>query len=92
MKAKSVSAVLSPQRLVDISLVLNKAVRREIDIIDLQSTKGLVFYEAVTKGIVALVRNRSLLADLMKEAVYYEADFLPAIRTLLEKRTGIAHA
>lgn len=81
-----------PERLVDISLQLVRRIHREIDIIDLRTTRGLVFYEALTKGVVLLADNRQLMADLMKEAVYYGADFLPAVRTLLRKRTGVADA
>jgi predicted nucleotidyltransferase len=84
-------STLSPERLVEISHLLGRAVRREIDIIDLRSTKGLVFYEAMTKGVVVLVRDKTLMAELMKETVYYAADFLPAVQSMLEKRTGVKH-
>mgnify|MGYP006304407089 CR=1 FL=1 len=36
-----------------------------------------------------LVRDKTLMAELMKETVYYAADFLPAVQSMLEERTGV---
>jgi len=80
------NAPFDAARLMDLIHRLSGAVHREVDVIDLNRTKGLVFYEALTKGKRLVVKDTVLLARFMTEAVYYHADFLPLVRACLDER------
>jgi predicted nucleotidyltransferase len=70
----------------ELSGLLSGSISRPVDLIDLVSTKGLVFYQALTKGIKIMVKDRVLLSELMKECVYFGEDFLPYITGMLERK------
>jgi predicted nucleotidyltransferase len=70
----------------ELSGLLSGSISRPVDLIDLVSTKGLVFHQALTKGIQIMVKNRVLLSELMKECVYFGEDFLPYITGMLERK------
>lgn len=79
-------SALSWDRLQEIRITVGKVLRREIDIVDLQTSKGLIFYEALTKGTIIFSRDRRLMAKMMTEAVYFAADFLPLMKRALENK------
>jgi len=79
-------SALSWDRIQEIRIAIGKVLRREIDIVDLQTSKGLIFYEALTKGTIVFSRNRRLMAKMMTEAVYFGEDFLPLMKRALENK------
>lgn len=58
---------------------------REVDLIDLKTTKGLIFYKAVTGGI-RIKNNPSLFVRLLSEALYFYEDYLPLVKRTQEYR------
>lgn len=58
-------------------IVLSRELHREVDLIDLNVTKGLIFYQALTRGRIVVSRNRGLLLRCMREVVYFGEDILP---------------
>lgn len=78
--------VLTRSRLELIADQLSQSLNRPVDLIDLLSTKGLVFHQALTKGIPVIVKDKRQMARLMNECVLFGDDFLPLITTMLEKQ------
>lgn len=76
------------ERLQEIRIELSRALRREIDIIDLTTSRGLIFYQAMTKGNRVVSTDKRLLARLMTDVVYFAADMLPLISQSLEFRAN----
>jgi predicted nucleotidyltransferase len=84
---------LSSHRMEELSYKLSESVKRPVDLVDLASTKGLIFHQALTKGIPVIVKDKRIMARLMTECVYFGDDFLPAVTRMLEQRARrFAHA
>ena len=84
--AVSVQRPLSIDERLDIINSLSKGLGREIDLVDLSTTHGLLLYEIMTKGKLILCKNTPLKTELMKEVVYFAEDFLPQIEDFLERK------
>jgi predicted nucleotidyltransferase len=65
---------------------LSKGLDREIDLVDLSTTHGLLLYEILTKGKLVLCKDTAFKAELMKEVVYFAEDFLPQIQDFLDRK------
>lgn len=65
---------------------LSKGLGREIDLVDLSTTHGLLLYEILTKGKLVLCKDTALKTELMKEVVYFAEDFLPQIQDFLDRK------
>jgi predicted nucleotidyltransferase len=78
--------VFSLNRMEEIACQLSKSINRPIDLIDLLSTKGLVFHRALTTGVPIIVKEKRILTQLMNECAYFGDDFLPAIIHMLEQK------
>lgn len=72
--------LFSWDRIQEIRLALSKKIHREIDIIDLHQSHGLILYEALTKGKVVIAKEKRQIAKFMTDVVYFAADMLPGIR------------
>jgi predicted nucleotidyltransferase len=84
--AVSVQRPLSIDERLNIINSLSKGLGREIDLVDLSTTHGLLLYEIMTKGKLILCKNTPLKTELMKEVVYFAEDFLPQIEDFLERK------
>jgi predicted nucleotidyltransferase len=73
-------------RLQEICTTLSRKLHREVDIVDLNTSKGMIMYQALTKGRVIVSKNRLLLARLMTDAVYFAADMMPLITMVFKLR------
>lgn len=73
------------QRLRLVGLIA-KTVGREVDLIDLQAVTGTVRHQAMTKGIVLVNKDPDLYAKIIRDMLYYEADFAPQIQQLIDDR------
>jgi hypothetical protein len=73
-------------------IILSRELHREVDLIDLNVTKGLIFYQALTRGRIVVSRNRGLLLRCMREVVYFGEDILllmnRAYATKIRRFTG----
>jgi predicted nucleotidyltransferase len=78
---------LSSPRMEELSFQLSESIKRPVDLIDLMSTKGLIFHQALTKGIPIIVNDKRIMAQLMRECVYFGDDFLPASTRMLEQKS-----
>jgi predicted nucleotidyltransferase len=78
--------VFSPNRMEELTFQFSESINRPIDLIDLLSTKGLVFHQALTTGIPVIVKDKRIMARLMNECVYFGDDFLPSITRMLEQK------
>jgi len=79
---------ISLERQQEIRIALSRKLRREVDIIDLRQARGLIFYQALTKGIIVMARDQRLLARMMTDVVYYAADMLPLVTAALANKTS----
>ena len=85
-------SAFSWDRLQEARIVLCRELHREVDLVDLNVSKGLIFYQALTKGRIVVSRNRDLLLRCMREAVYFGEDVLPLMKqayaTKIRRFTG----
>ncbi len=65
---------------------LSSALHREVDLIDLRNTHGLILSEALTGGVFARRSDKQLVAELMLEVIYFNEDFRPLIDAMHRKR------
>lgn len=84
--AVSAQRQLSIDERINIINALSKGLGREIDLVDLSTTHGLLLYEILTKGKLIFCKNTSLKTELMKEVVYFAEDFLPQIQDFLDRK------
>lgn len=59
---------------------------RPIDLVDLQHAAGLILKEALTKGRLIYVTDRTLYAELIKRMLFDQADFMPYRERILKQR------
>jgi predicted nucleotidyltransferase len=78
-------SIFSWDQLQQLRLQFNLKLHKEIDLIDLLHTRGLIFYQAMTKGIVVMSRDPHFLGRLMIDAVYFAEDMLPSIKRSYER-------
>lgn len=76
----------SPEELVDISLKLSGICQREIDIVDIQKASGVILQEVLCNGKILLKKSPELYASLIRKMWYNQADVMPNIRLILNKR------
>lgn len=73
-------------RLQEIRTTLSRKLQREVDLVDLNASKGMIVYQVLTKGRVVVSKNRLLMARLMTDAVYFAADMLPLMTMVFRLR------
>ncbi len=59
---------------------------RPVDLVDLQATHGAIVGKILKKGTRLFCEDSSLYAELIKRWVFYEADFMPYRRRILQTR------
>ncbi len=72
--------------LIEIADKLSSALHREVDLIDLRNTHGLILSEALTGGVFVRRLDKELLTRLMLEVIYFNEDFRPLIDEMHRKR------
>lgn len=78
--------LMSIERRIELAGILSGVVHKNVDLVDLRSTHGLLLSEILKKGTPLIIKNRELYFYLIKDNVYYNQDFLPLIKRCLEKR------
>jgi predicted nucleotidyltransferase len=85
--AVAADRVLTQQEITNLIEKIAARVGRPVDLVDLQTMQEPIFHHALTTGRVIYCINRSLLASLLKRAIFDEADFLRyRDRALRERR------
>jgi predicted nucleotidyltransferase len=77
---------LSAERRIELSADFSLYLHRNIDLVDLRTVHGLLLSEILTKGVKILIRDKEFYLKIIKENIYYNQDFLPYIKKILEKR------
>ena len=80
------SRPLSIDEMMSTTRRLSQAVRREVDLVDLRVTEGLILREILTKGTALIVHDRGFLVALAKKVVYFSEDLLPYTQRLRQSR------
>lgn len=78
--------VLDPMELVELAGKLSSALHREVDLVDLRVTHGLLLSEALTGGVFVRRSDKQLLTKLMLDVIYFNEDFRPLIDEMHRKR------
>jgi predicted nucleotidyltransferase len=76
----------------DLATRLSQALRREVDLIDLQEVSGVILQQSLCQGKIALQKDSALHARLIKRLWFNQADMMPYTRRiLLERRRRFLH-
>lgn len=62
------------------------AFERPVDLIDLQVTNGMLLHQILTQGEMAFCDDQPLYAELIKEMLYNQSDFMPYYHRILKER------
>ncbi|MDO3379714.1 type VII toxin-antitoxin system MntA family adenylyltransferase antitoxin [Geoalkalibacter halelectricus] len=73
---------------VRLAQALAAGLKREVDLVDLQSVSGLILEQALCKAVIAKNADPELYARLLKRLWYDQADMVPYVRKILEERTA----
>ncbi len=74
--------------LVHLQSSLSSLLEREVDLVDMNRVEGLILQQ-ILKGNVLIKKDTALYAGFIRKVVYFNADILPNIRMILEKRARI---
>ena len=78
--------ILTEER-VEIAIQISKKLKREVDIVDLNQSNGVLLKEILTKGKVLLGdQDSALYFQLLKKHLYFQADFMPTLNMILKRR------
>ena len=69
----------------DLAKDINVLTKRDVDLVDLHTARGLIHYQIMTKG-ERLKGSNAFWVYHMKEALYFHADFLPQLNDMSKKR------
>jgi len=72
--------------LAELQLQLSEALGREADVLDLRNVEGLILRQVLTRGVRLKNQDPQLLASLIRRMWYFEADMMPNIRLILQRR------
>jgi len=70
----------------DLITALSKITGREIDLIDLKTTHGLLLHEIMTTGMLLFCKDTHLKYGFARETVYFAEDFLPQVRDFCDRK------
>ena len=79
------AAPLSPESKLELMAELSLAMKREIDLVDLSTSWGLILRQVLTTGTLALKRSDTAHAMLLKRMLLDQADMEPLRRRIIEK-------
>lgn len=79
-------APLSAKRKKDLIEALALRFGRPVDLVDLQTARGVLLHEILRTGTLVYAPDRTHYAELMKRHVFDQADFMPYYKRLLADR------
>jgi predicted nucleotidyltransferase len=77
---------LSLQTRLELAAQLSQAVRRDVDLIDLQDVSGTILQQSLCRGEPILQQDSGLLARLIKRLWFNQADMMPYTRRIMAER------
>ena len=78
---------LAPEYKVRLSQALSSALKREVDLVDLQDVSGLILEQALCKAVIVKNDDHELYARLLTRLWYNQADMMPYVKRILEQRS-----
>ena len=84
--AVSAGRALTPDERLEIHQDLCRGCRREVDLVDLETTGGPILHEICTTGVVLVKRQPAVFGALIVRMLDYHTDMMPAIRRIWQQR------
>lgn len=78
---------LSVEQRVALSNSLSVALKREVDLVDLNQVSGLILEQAICQSKIVIKNDQALYAGLLKKLWYNQADMMPYVKRILMKRS-----
>jgi len=78
--------VLDATEKLELKGVLEQALLRDVDLVDLSELSGMLLKQILCKGRVVIRRDSLALAELYKRMIYNQADMMPYVIRTLEER------
>jgi predicted nucleotidyltransferase len=86
------STTMSMDEKAEMTVRLEKAAGRTVDLVDLRVIEGVILHQVLTRGVVLKNADSGLRAFLIKKALYHDADMMPLLRRMpLAKAKRFAH-
>ena len=70
----------------EVRLELCRALKKEVDLVDLWQLEGRILLESICHGKIIVMKTSHVLVYLMKKIIYFSADFEPLTKNLVQKR------
>ena len=78
---------LSAEYKMELVVRLERALLRNVDLVDIATLSGTILKQVLCKGRVLIQKEAGTLAEQMKKMIYNQADMMPYVsRTLLERQ------
>jgi len=77
---------LSLEKWLEIRMRLCKALKKEVDLLDLRQHEGRILLESLCHGKIIIMKSSHVLVYFMKKIIYFSADFEPLIKEMVKKR------
>jgi predicted nucleotidyltransferase len=65
---------------------LTASIGREVDLVDLRLTNGVLLKQILTKGKVVIKKDAAAYAELIKKMIYNQEDYMPYYHRALRER------
>ena len=85
--AVATNAPLTKEKKIEIITRLTLTLDREIDLVDLNEISGLILQEVLCKGKLLINNSSEKFAELIKQMLYDQADWMPYVNRILDERT-----
>ncbi len=77
---------LNAEERIDISQRLSSLINREVDLVDLNTSHGLILEESLCKGQWLVKRDPELYASLLRRVWFDRSDFFPLRQRIFDQR------
>ena len=77
---------LSFEKWLEIRTRLCKALKKEVDLVDLWQLEGRILLESICHGKIIVMKTSHVLVYFMKKIIYFSADFEPLTKEMVKKR------
>ncbi len=71
---------------IELTGVLEQALLRDVDLVDLSELSGTILKQILCKGQVVINKDATKLAELYKRMIYNQTDMMPYVIRTLEER------
>lgn len=77
---------LSFEKWLEIRTRLCRALKKEVDLVDLRQLEGRILLEAICHGKIIVMKTPQILVCFMKKIIYFSEDFEPLVKNMVNKR------